>query len=245
LNFFSLFKRKVYYFFKFKTNIDIIKNDKSSLEDLFSYFGTDKADFIDNKKSHGYTKFYLWHLKNLKNKKINILEIGSFSGASAAAFAKFFKKAKVFCLDINISNFKYYSKKIKVYGLDACNQNDAEKFFKDNNIKNNKPFFDIIIDDGSHNLTDMLIAFRIFFEKLKSNGFYIIEEYKFPNYYDHLNDHNEITINKFYKKILDKKLFKSKILNYSFQKIIFNQIKKVYPHTGNDKKAGIIFFNKK
>ena len=55
-------------------------------------------------------------LSNSQPMEIKILEIGSFAGASAAAFVKYFNKAKVFCFDINISNFKYYSKNIEVFG---------------------------------------------------------------------------------------------------------------------------------
>ncbi|MDC0544865.1 hypothetical protein OAO00_00005, partial [Pelagibacteraceae bacterium] len=57
-----------------------------------------------NREGHGYSKFYTNHLNHLKNEQINILEIGSYAGASAAAFAKYFPKANIFCFDVNISN---------------------------------------------------------------------------------------------------------------------------------------------
>ena len=121
MNLRNLYNGTIYYYLKPKINID---NDKShinnNLENLFKQYGTDKANSIANRIGHVYTKFYLKHLKNFKKKNINILEIGSYSGASAAAFSKFFRKAKIFCLDINISNFKYRSKKIKVFALDAA-----------------------------------------------------------------------------------------------------------------------------
>ena len=44
----------------------------------------------ENRESHGYSSFYTKHFSNLRNKKINILEIGSFAGASAAALANIF-----------------------------------------------------------------------------------------------------------------------------------------------------------
>ena len=37
---------------------------------------------------------------NFQQKKINLLEIGSFSGASAASFAKYFSNSSIFCIDI-------------------------------------------------------------------------------------------------------------------------------------------------
>ena len=44
--------------------------------------------------------------------------------------------------------------------------------------------FDIIIDDGSHkNLSDILFSIKYLFKILNKKGVYIIEDFKFPNYY--------------------------------------------------------------
>ena len=123
MNFLSLYKRKLLYNLKKKFNIDSANTEKSSLEELFIHYGTDKSN-----KGHGYTKFYEKHLNTYKNDKINILEIGSFSGSSASSFSKYFPLSKVFCLDINISKFKYRSKQINVFGLDVSNSNQVNKF---------------------------------------------------------------------------------------------------------------------
>lgn len=85
-------------------------------------------------------------------------------------------------------------------------------------------FFDIIIDDGSHKLKDMLSSFKFFFDNLKSGGFYIIEDCKFRNYFKHLNDKNELTIDKLCKSISNKKIFKSKVLENDFQIKIFKKL---------------------
>ena len=242
MNLRNLYNGKIYYYLKPKINIDNEKNhSNNNLENLFKQYGTDKANSTANRIGHGYTKFYLKHLKKFKKKNINILEIGSYSGASAAAFSKFFRKAKIFCLDINISNFKYHSKKIKVFALDAYNKQAVEFFLIKNNINVNKNFFDIIIDDGSHILTDILKGFKLFFSLLRSNGFYIVEDYKFDN----SNNKNEITIDNLKKKIFYKKKFKSGILDCKFQLKIFNEIKKIYSYKGNLEGSRIIFFNKK
>jgi len=213
LNLRNLFNGKLYYYLKPKINIDNEKNHiNANLENLFKQYGTDKANFIDKKIAHGYTKFYLKHLNKLKKKKINILEIGSYSGASAAAFSKFFRKVKIFCLDINISHFKYQSKKIKVFALDACNKQEVDFFLKNNNINVNKNFFDIIIDDGSHKLIDILKGIKLFFSLLRSDGFYIIEDYKFDN----THNKNEISIDKLKKKLFIKKNLSQKSLIAGF-----------------------------
>ena len=113
MNFFSLFKRNIIYKFKKKTLIDTDNVSKQTLDELFYYYGSDKANIFKktNNQGHGFSSFYTNQFDYLKTHKINILEIGSYAGASAAAFTKYFPNANVFCFDVNISNFKFYSKK--------------------------------------------------------------------------------------------------------------------------------------
>lgn len=247
MNFLSLYKRQLLYFLKKKINIDADRTSKNlSLENLFIKYGSDKASFWTKKNNgHGYTKFYLKHLEKLKYKKINILEIGSYSGASASAFSKFFPNSKVYCLDINVSNFKYYSKNIKVFSADSANKTSAISFFKKINISYKRNYFDIIIDDGSHKKNDILKTLRIFFKTLKSNGFYIIEDYKHMNIFSHLNiPPEEPMIDKIIEYLRKKKFFYSQFLESSFQKKLFNEIKQIKFYKGLTKISYIVFFKK-
>ena len=206
MNFFSLFKRNLIYKFKKKISIDKNNFEKKTLDELFYFYGSDKANYfrISNDRGHGFSLFYEKQLNEFKNKKINILEIGSFAGASAAAFAKFFPNSKIFCFDINISNFKYSSKQINVYGLDINNKEKVKKILNKIFDQNNFEEFDLIIDDGSHLLSDIIFGFDIFFELVKSGGVYVIEDYKFPNYFQKHKDINEILVDELLKKISKK-----------------------------------------
>ncbi len=246
MNFFSLFKRKLIYNFKNKTSIDNDGNDKKTLDFLFHHYGSDKADIFKKKKNmgHGYSKFYEDKLKELKNKHINILEIGSFAGASAAAFTKYFSNANVFCFDINISNFDYISKKIHVFGVDINNEKkvnkNLEKIFNDFHIKN----FDIIIDDGSHNLSDILIGIKFFFKHVKPNGLYVIEDFKHPNYYEYNRNVNDVLIDQLLDGLKNKNIVKSNILSNNEQKELINFIKKIEIFKGNLIDSDISFITK-
>ena len=91
--------------------------------------------------------------------------------------------SNIFCFDINISNFKYKSKKIHVFGLDIRNKKKVKKVLDKIFIKYKINEFDLIIDDASHNLSDILISLKSFFRLLKKNGLFIIEDFKHPNYY--------------------------------------------------------------
>ena len=110
MNFLSLLKRNIIYKYKNKKSIDNDGISSKSLNDLFTHYGSDKADFFkkENRESHGYSSFYTKHFSNLKNKKINILEIGSFAGASAAAFSKYFPHSKIFCFENDALKYEQY-----------------------------------------------------------------------------------------------------------------------------------------
>ena len=248
MNFLSLFKRNLIYKFKKKISIkNDFLNNKKDLDELLFFYGSDKAEIfrLKNEKGHGFSKFYKKYLSELNNEQINILEIGSYAGASAAAFSKYIPNSKVFCFDVNITNFKYSSDKIFVYGLDIKNEYKVSKILKQIFKKNKFEKFDLIIDDGSHLLSDMLFSFNFFLKHVKKNRFYIIEDFKHPNYYKYNKDTNEILIDNLLKIIPKKEYFHSKIMNKNEQEFIFNEVKKIDIYKGNLKDSDICFITKK
>ena len=92
-------------FFSFKTPFDPSK--KLSDNKIKKLFISKRKNFIENKNKN--LNFFLKHRYNLINKQLincsKILEIGSFSGASAASFVKYLPFSTVYCLDINLTNF--------------------------------------------------------------------------------------------------------------------------------------------
>ncbi len=247
MNIFSLLKRNIIYKLKRKISIDDNNFSENSLDELFHFYGSDKSNIFKRSqtKGHGYSKFYSNQLKEFKNKKINILEIGSYAGASAAAFAKYFSNANIFCFDVNISNFKYQSKNIFVYGVDINNKKKVKEILNDIFEKNKFSFFDLIIDDGSHNLSDMLLSFNLFFHYLNNEGIFVIEDFKHPNYYQYNRNINHILIDEFLNNLENKKLFNSSIVSQENQKYLMNVIKKIDIYKGNLKNSDICFVKKK
>ena len=239
MNFFSIFKRNTIYFFKKKINIDNNKfKKKIDLDELFIHYSTDKSS-----KIHNFGKFYTKHLNKLRDKRINILEIGAAGGASAASFVKYFKKSKVFCIDINLTLVVYKSKKINFFGLDSSNLKMLNKFI--NKIKQDFLIkkFDIIIDDGSHLLSDQLFSLNYFYKYLVKEGYYIIEDYKFSNYFKRNKDVNELTLDKLIVNLRNNKKIKSKILNADTIDSLYKS--KIYSYKGKSKISDIVFFRKK
>ena len=246
MNIFRQLKRYLIYKYKIKKNIDKIEQNFSdlSINEIFKYFNTDKgSEWNSNEPGHGFSKYYEKYLKVLKNKEIKILEIGSYSGASAASFAKYFPQSKIYCLDINITNFKYSSERINVFGLDVSKKNMLNKFYKNINIKSDEKYFDIIIDDGSHKLSDILISINEFYINLKTNGFYIIEDYKFPNYYPHLNDCLEMKIDKILNFVEKKEKFISNIIKKEIINHLIN-FSEINYHHGLLENSDIVFIKK-
>ena len=183
-------------------------------------------------------------MEKLKNKKLNILEIGSYAGGSAAAFKKYFVKSKIFCFDINISNFKYKSKNIHVYGLDINHKNQVNKTLNQIYKKNNFQKFDLIIDDGSHNLKDILVSLNFFFSHLKDKNFFIIEDFKHPNYYEYNKNIDHILIDEFLRNLENKKISRSSIIDSYEQEELMNSINKIEIFKGNLKDSDISFISK-
>ena len=246
MNFFSLFKRKLIYKFKKKVLIDSDSIDFKTLDDLFHYYGSDKSEIFkaNKQKGHGFAKFYENKLEKLKKKKINILEIGSYAGASAASFVKYFSNANIFCLDVNISNFLYQSNKIHVFGVDIKNEKKIKKILQKIFLQHQLSEFDLIIDDGSHYLSDILIGFKLFFKFVKSGGFYVIEDFKHPNYYQYNNDIKHIFIDEFLNFLKNKKTFSSNIFNHDDQIGLIKSIDKIENFKGNLKNSDISFITK-
>ena len=239
MNFFSIFKRNTIYFFTKKKNIDDHKFKKNiNLDQLFINYGTDKSS-----KIHNFSKFYTKHLSRIRYKRINILEIGAALGASAASFVHYFKKSKVFCIDVNLTLVAYESKNIKFFGLDSSNSKMLNKFIK----KISQIFlikkFNIIIDDGSHLLSDQLFSLNYFYKYLTKGGYYIIEDYKFANYFKRNKDVNEHTLDKIIKKLKNKNKIKSNILSNDTIEELYKS--KIYCYKGKSKISDIVFFVKK
>ena len=238
MNFFSLFKRNIIYLLKNKIDIDKDKfHKKTTLDYLFRKYETDKSNL-----GHGFTKFYSSHLNKFKNKRINLLEIGSAKGGSAAAFVHYFNKINVFCLDVNLTLVKYKSDKINYFSLDSSNSRKLSNFLKNVKEKFYVKKFDVIIDDGSHILSDQLFSINYFYKYLNKGGYYVIEDYKFPNYFKRCNDVNEYTIDILIKKLKNKKNIKSQILrNETINKLYES---KIFSYKGRSKMSDIVFFKK-
>ena len=248
------FYKKIIFNIKPKINIDKIYRNFNSLDEMFKFFGTDKGSEVKNQYDknsdliigHGFAKFYEKHLSIFKNVNFNLLEIGTWSGASSAAFAIYFKNANIYGVDRNFK-FNYKSKRIKFIHCDLTIQKDFDNLVK--NIYNKN--FKIIIDDGSHILTEIIKNLKFFINRVESNCYYIIEDFNAPKDEPHLNDGGgkELLIEEIFFHIKNKSYFQSKILTRDDQTFLFENIKEIHTYKGNHRVppyfSNIAFLKKK
>ena len=240
---FSWYYKFIIYNLKKKINIDKTFLNYNSLDNLFNYFGSDKGTKVKdpyNKNSnkifgHGFAKFYQDKFQSFQKKKFNLLEIGTWEGASLVSFLKYFENAIIFGLDRNFK-LKYTSKRLKYFNCDTTNIYDLN-IFKN---KNKGVKFKIIIDDGSHLLSDIIHNMKFFSKFLDQDSYYVIEDYNHPKYYSFLNDTNgnEILVEEIIKKLKNKIYFNSSILNKNDQAFLHERIEKIDVYTGSMIEAG-------
>ena len=204
--------------FGFSTNLDNNKTSNKvfnfSINDLFEYFNCDKGSnfqITENKriKAHNYSVFYEKYFNKVKNEKFNFLELGSHEGKGIAAFYHFFPNAKLIGANINPFQMRYYSNRIEEVYIDVSSKKILQNF---TNYFDNR--FQIIIDDASHNLRDILITLPILFKKLNSGGFYVIEDINQFDVFKNLNPTREkLTPIKILKYMQENKSFDSDFIS--------------------------------
>ena len=155
-----------------------------TLQYLYSenFYHTDKGT------KHTYLETYDELFNPLKEKKINLLEIWINIGGSLKLFYDYFSSGNIYGIDIidirkrlkpdykgknkgiNKSiNFFLNNDKINLKFFDCNNKNLVDQNFSEN-------FFDLIIDDASHDIYYQINTFNLFKSKLKKNGYYIFED---------------------------------------------------------------------
>lgn len=230
------FNKTEIFIFTIKENRKIIelnskKKNKKKLSSLFLKYNTDKAKYYKRlgfkDKSHNFGPIYEKKFNKFRMKNFNILEIGAYRGASAAAFHDFFYNSMIYTIDINPNLMQYKSQRIKFIKMDYTNYTQVRKF-----KKKYYNFFDIIIDDGGHFKSHIIRNIKNFYYCLKRDSFYVIEGFGLK--YSHFNDlkyeHSIFDILKFFNK---KKFFNSKILTVKNQKTIFKTLKYVDIYKGS------------
>ena len=134
-----------------------------TLDELAIKHGTDKSS-----KCHNYTAIYEQMFEPIRNESLKILEIGVLDGASLRMWLEYFPNAEIHGVDINLDQMKGPVLNSERLIIHIGNQSDKD--FLDSIGTD----FDIVTDDGSHQVTDQIFSFKCLWPTTKM--VYIVED---------------------------------------------------------------------
>lgn len=138
---------------------------------------TGSGYFTDKGTDHTYIDFYEKHFSKFQS-DVKLLEIGIMSGGSIHLYSKYFEKYDLTALDLND---KFHFPNL-AFHQELSNNPNIHLYFKTDSTDTvfSKNFvdetFDIIIDDGHHELGTQLATLKNWFHKTKKDGIYFIED---------------------------------------------------------------------
>ena len=143
---------------------------RNSLQKIGECTGSDKV------YGHNFIPIYQSYFRDLRKRKLNILKIGiggyedpNSGGESLLMWAEYFKNSKILGADLFEKRIKL-PKRVKTIKLDQSNPKELE------NLGSSRGGFDIIIDDGSHVSSHVILTFKTLWKYLNNDGLYIIED---------------------------------------------------------------------
>ena len=125
---------------------------------------------------------------------------------------------------------RYFSERIEEIFIDVSSKRILKNFASYYNDRS----FDVIIDDASHNLKDIIQTLPILFKKVKNNGFYVIEDINQFDAFPNLNPNNDkLTPIKMLEKIKKDENFNSPYIDRNEIDYLKTNVKNIYFEKGN------------
>jgi len=128
--------------------------------------------------THSYTELYDRHIGPLRNTATKFLEIGVKRGASLLLWKDAFINAHIYGIDMNISGACYVKDTPRIHLFEGLQEDEG--FLRKEIVPLGK--FDVIIDDANHRSPQQIGSFKVLWNSVKSDGFYIIEDLAFHNF---------------------------------------------------------------
>lgn len=120
---------------------------------------------------HDYLKFYHLHFQGVRHRVRAVLEIGVDSGQSLAMWEEYFPNATIHGADVEPHCRQFEGGRRRVHIGDA-----SDPAFLDGILRLEPQGFDIVIDDGSHEMHHQLASLNHLLPRLNSHGIYAIED---------------------------------------------------------------------
>lgn len=133
-----------------------------SLTELARGCATDKG-------AKGYLPAYELLFAPRRDDLLTLLEVGVYGGGGLLLWERYFPKAEVVGVDIDLSRLDLADTRGRISVVEA----DARCWTPTSD-------FDIIIDDGSHTHEDVLAAYEQLCPYLRRGGLYVVEDVSSP-----------------------------------------------------------------
>lgn len=143
-----------------------------TLTEIFDKYLTDKGSKGHGAEAHNYGVIYESYLEPFRNNNPVVLEIGILNGNSLRSWRDYFVNGTIIGVD-NQPNALFEEEGLTTFLGDQSQPESILELFPDT-------FFDLIVDDGSHESEHQQKTFDILFPRLKPGGFYIIEDIHAP-----------------------------------------------------------------
>lgn len=119
----------------------------------------------------------------------NIVEIGIRSGASTALMAVLYKPNCLSAIEIDTKPTKLFKKFLathpdghRIHAHFGCDQGNEAQLAAVIEADFGHKSLDLVIDDGSHQLVPSMTSFNLLFPRLRSGGFYVIEDWSWEHF---------------------------------------------------------------
>lgn len=164
-----------------------------SLLELSTKRDTDKGT------THSYIDVYESLFSNIRNTVKNVLEIGVQTGGSLLMWRDYFPNAQIYGVDTNYTNINDKHRIITIYH----NAYDISFYL----LQKCCGYFDIIIDDGSHDPVHQQFVAEHYVKLLSSNGILVIEDIQNIDWVSEIIQHFPKDYN---TKVLDRRDVKNR-----------------------------------
>jgi hypothetical protein len=160
-----------------KSLYQIMEDEKLFLDESRGW-GTDKLT------KHPYTKHYDPLFEQWREKPVRLLEIGAYHGASTIAWDKYFPLGDITVVDIqprkSLENIegRVDPARTRIIIADAYTKEVADSLGT----------FDIVNDDGPHDLESMLSCAKLYFPKLNPGGVLVIEDIPSASWFNSITE---------------------------------------------------------
>jgi trans-aconitate methyltransferase len=148
-----------------------MKPDRTTLQEILGRYDTDKNT------GHSYGHVYEELLAPIREVATAVLEIGIWTGGSLRAWKEYFPRASIYGIDSDPSRLFAEERIITL----QVHQADWDRLRPVVEVLT----FDLIIDDGSHLLTDQVMSLFYLWPHLRPNGLYVIEDIQDPQFLLH------------------------------------------------------------